>query len=733
MLNDGFQYIEQRDSDDNVTHAGVVSKTSPFATADNRGILDVIAEDLRALYDDMSSLSLAAMKKDIEEIFDKMKNDPTFASTTATEQAKLALQYAERAEKALSSTQDEKKTIDESIAQIEKSKQSIDAVQGIINSLTEKANTLSASIDKANAAAEATKTSETNAAASATAAKESADNAAASVESVKTATDTAKADLQKAVDDTKASVATSQAAAQKAYDDATALSKSSATDIQTAVDNAKTDVQKTADDTKASAKKLVDDATASVQTLIGTAKSWAESDTSPDGTDGAKSSKSWAKDAEASAAKSVEIEAKVQGVIDKATETLRNSVDESIVERASKAARESVAEEAEKAANEAVDKAEDKLDAKYVIKADVLATDGKSWNINAQKDGDGNVISATYLKSADANFLGLHGKADAAIAADKATSDADGNVIAKTYLKSTDADTTYVKKTDVSDKASKDSDGNEITKTYLQITDADTTYAKKTDIPDKALKDADGNEITKTYLKITDADTTYAKKADIPDKAVKDADGNVITETYLKKADANFLGLHAKADSAIVADSATSVDWTALKNAPATYPPAEHNHDALYVKTTDVATDTNAYGKIPKVDTLGVVNVGKAIDFHSSTDDTTGTRIEFDGTNLVFSVPIKGSFAGGVEKATTADTATRATTADSATKATQDSAGQQIDATYIKSITATNGTATVTYGDGHTATFAVGRSAAEIQNIVNIPTKDVGGNIWIEV
>ena len=135
------------------------------------------------------------------------------------------------------------------------------------------------------------------------------------------------------------------------------------------------------------------------------------------------------------------------------------------------------------------------------------------------------------------------------------------------------------------------------------------------------------------------------------------------------------------------------------------------------MKVADVTTDANAYGKIPKVDTLGVVNVGKAVKFHSSTDDATGITVEFDVTNLVFNVPIKGAFAGGVEKANSA---------------TKDSAGQQINSTYIKSITASNGTATVTYGDGHTTTFAVGSSSAgEATMAKNIPTSDVGGNIWI--
>lgn len=51
-LKDGFQYLEQRDSSDNITKAGVVNKKTAFCTCDNRGILDVIAENFRWLKDD---------------------------------------------------------------------------------------------------------------------------------------------------------------------------------------------------------------------------------------------------------------------------------------------------------------------------------------------------------------------------------------------------------------------------------------------------------------------------------------------------------------------------------------------------------------------------------------------------------------------------------------------------------------------------------------------------------
>lgn len=57
-LNAGFQYLEQRDQSDAIVKAGVVSKKQPFANSTNTGIYDVIAEDLRVLYDDFSSTAI---------------------------------------------------------------------------------------------------------------------------------------------------------------------------------------------------------------------------------------------------------------------------------------------------------------------------------------------------------------------------------------------------------------------------------------------------------------------------------------------------------------------------------------------------------------------------------------------------------------------------------------------------------------------------------------------------
>lgn len=58
-----------------------------------------------------------------------------------------------------------------------------------------------------------------------------------------------------------------------------------------------------------------------------------------------------------------------------------------------------------------------------------------------------------------------------------------------------------------------------------------------------------------------------------------------------------------------------------------------------------------------------------------------------------------------------------ASSATSATKATQDSRGQQIDTTYIKGVTASNATLTVTKGNGTTSTVTVNNvSNASVAN-----------------
>lgn len=98
MLNDGFQYLEQRDANDNVTHAGVVSKKSPFSTSENTGIYDVIAENLRALKDSLDKVAgsndLSSIRDDVQKMYDDMRTNEKFGSTEATAQAKIATEQA---------------------------------------------------------------------------------------------------------------------------------------------------------------------------------------------------------------------------------------------------------------------------------------------------------------------------------------------------------------------------------------------------------------------------------------------------------------------------------------------------------------------------------------------------------------------------------------------------------------------------------------------------------------
>lgn len=136
----------------------------------------------------------------------------------------------------------------------------------------------------------------------------------------------------------------------------------------------------------------------------------------------------------------------------------------------------------------------------------------------ATNDANGNNISNTYLKSttasstylkqtdAQSKYLGKTAKAESAKTADTATSatsagsatkaiqDGDGNVISGTYLKSATAEATYLSKTDA-------------TSAYLGKT-AKAESAKTADSATKATQDGSGNPIATTYATIASLNTT---------------------------------------------------------------------------------------------------------------------------------------------------------------------------------------------------------------------------------
>lgn len=82
------------------------------------------------------------------------------------------------------------------------------------------------------------------------------------------------------------------------------------------------------------------------------------------------------------------------------------------------------------------------------------------------------------------------------------------------------------------------------------------------------------------------------------------------------------------------------------------------------------------------------------------------TQFLYDSNNKLWTRSYSdSSWSTWVALVRTTDTIAKATSATNATKATQDSAGQQINTTYVKSVTASGRTVTVTKGDGKTSTF----------------------------
>ena len=116
---------------------------------------------------------------------------------------------------------------------------------------------------------------------------------------------------------------------------------------------------------------------------------------------------------------------------------------------------------------------------------------GDAWNSWQE------VATTSYVSS---NYLGKTEKASSAVTADsatsatKATQDGSGNVITSTYLKSADASSTYLTKTTADS-------------TYLGIT-AKAESAKTADIATKATQDGNGATIANTYAKLSGATFT---------------------------------------------------------------------------------------------------------------------------------------------------------------------------------------------------------------------------------
>lgn len=196
-------------------------------------------------------------------------------------------------------------------------------------------------------------------------------------------------------------------------------------------------------------------------------------------------------------------------------------------------------------------------------------------------------------------------------------------------------------------------------------------------------------------------------------KITTNAQGHVTAATAVQKSDITALGIPAQ-------DTNT---WNALKGATtstagtAGYAPAPAAGAAnRYLRsdgTWSVPPDNNTWNALKgaTADAAGsagyVAAPAKGQQGYFLRGDGAWAAIS-KGTVGLGNVDNTADSAKSVKYATSAgsaSTATKASTADSATKATQDSAGQQINTTYIKGLSVSGRTITYTKGDGTTGTI----------------------------
>lgn len=199
-------------------------------------------------------------------------------------------------------------------------------------------------------------------------------------------------------------------------------------------------------------------------------------------------------------------------------------------------------------------------------------------------------------------------------------------------------------------------------------------------------------------------------------KITTNAQGHVTAATAVQKSDITALGIPAQ-------DTNT---WNALKGATtstagtAGYAPAPAAGAAnRYLRsdgTWSVPPDNNTWNALKGATANAAGSAGYVA---APAKGQQGYFLRGDGAWAAISKSTVGlgnvdntadsaksvKYATSAGSASTATSATKASTADSATKATQDSAGQQINTTYIKDLSVSGRTVTYTRGDGTTGTI----------------------------
>ena len=215
--------------------------------------------------------------------------------------------------------------------------------------------------------------------------------------------------------------------------------------------------------------------------------------------------------------------------------------------------------------------------------------------------------------------------------AEKAVSDKDGNDISTTYLKTADAETTYATKTELADKAN--------TADVYSKTDADATFATKTELATKADK-------TEVYTR-TEADETFATKTALQaqadhDQANVDAlsgainNGLAVDEnntlqkiTSSVDADGNVTTSVNPADTLIInkdGTNAVTIDTTGLSVGTGT----KMDVNGVYAggsNSTDAAAALNADGSIKGASGKFTVDTSGNLNTHAGKISTEGGSI----------------------------------------------------------------------------------------------------------
>lgn len=138
---------------------------------------------------------------------------------------------------------------------------------------------------------------------------------------------------------------------------------------------------------------------------------------------------------------------------------------------------------------------------------------GEPSDVVTDVSGAGATLTVTKGDGSSTTVV-VNGECSQCNEAEKAVSDKDGNDISTTYLKTADAETTYATKTELAGKAN--------TADVYSKTDADATFATKTELATKADK-------TEVYTR-TEADETFATKTALQAQAEHDqANANALS------------------------------------------------------------------------------------------------------------------------------------------------------------------------------------------------------------